>query len=293
MRQLLITSICIILTSTVFGQWFIETGVGYAIPTNKNSFIYDNIIIIDDQVNNTYNKESLSNKFSIIQSPTFNIMSGYSFQKIQLSIGFTYSDNKTISNLNVNNSYYRDRNYIWTNEDDVNIFTIKEFDNYSYFVRGYQIFPEISYLFKTKQITIKPLIGISFKFLTIDKVNTTTTSTSNDSNIEQDSTILVNNYKLLSKNSFNNLFGLRTGVSLLYDINTKFSISCNLIYNHSGLYHIYEKVLTSCEREHMGQIETIDIDNYSYYSNEAFNVNNINLSLGIRYTFDCKTKNGK
>lgn len=296
MKKILITSSLLLITLIVLGQFFAEVGTGYAISINKKSFLYNNVKIVDDKVNNTYDKEYYSNKFSITQSPFVNITGGYKFNKLELSLCFSYLDNMIIKSSNPNNSFYTEENLIWDNEGDNSIFVHRQIKNKSFNTKGYFLSPEIYYEFKTEYFSVKPSMGVSFKFLNVYETYSISSATFIiDSSSNMPPSYATKNYKYKSELSFdlNNLIVLKPGIYLAYSANSNIEWSCKLTYNFSPLYSIKTKVQTLYELEFEGQVLETDNNHYYITSSELFNVNTLNFSIGVRYYFNNNNTSAK
>lgn len=288
MKKTLFAALFLLFSITVFSQFFIETEIGYAIPSNKTKFYNADIISVDNRIENVYDAEIIPIKFSIIQSPFLNISCGYKVNKWEVALGFSYGDNKSIKGFNRNNSYLIDRSIIWGNDGDDRIFNIRIIENHSYYTKGYYLFPGISYLFAIKHITIQPLLGVSFRSLSIYETYTRESTTFVLDSPEEESPNYVTqryNYKSSFSNNFSNMFAIWSGLQISYNLNNNLDLSCKIKCSLGNYYRVTERTQTSYEKEFMGNIQEFDDNEYIYVTDKLFDTNTLNFSIGIRYTF--------
>ncbi|MDD4236847.1 MAG: hypothetical protein PHF99_12610 [Bacteroidales bacterium] len=292
MKKIVITTTLLLVAIVVLGQWFVETDIGYVLAMNRKSFVYDNIVLVDNRVNDTYEKVSYSHNFNIIQSPFISFTGGYKLNSWAISFGFSYCDNKTFTSFNKQNSYFRDKSIIWENIGDDRIFVNRSIENYSYSTKGYYVLPEISYIFKLKQFRISPFLGVSLKYLTVyESITRKTTSYILDSTEEASPNFVTERYNCKSSfsNDLSNVFALWSGLQISYDISDNFNLLGKINCSLGNTIRVVEKVQTSYESEFMGNVIESNKNKYVYATDQLWNLNSINFSLGIRYYFNKNT----
>lgn len=295
MKKTLFAFLFLLFSITAFSQFFVETKIGYGISTDKTRFYNVDIISVDDRINNIYNSDKIPIKFSTVQSPFVNISGGYRLKKWEVSLGFSYCDNKTFTSFNKNNSFLRNRNIIWSYDGDDRIFESKSIDIYSYHSKVYYLTPEISYSFKAKQIMIKPILGMSLRHLLIYETVSKQEAQYIIGTPEEESPNYETRhyqYKYSFSNNFNNMFDLCYGLQISYNISNNIDLSCKIKSSLRRGSTAYEKVQTLSEIEFAGNLQGSDKNEYIYHSNRYFDTNTLNLSIGIRYVF-CKSSNNK
>ncbi|MDD2387553.1 MAG: hypothetical protein PHP52_12320 [Bacteroidales bacterium] len=292
MKKTLFAVMCLLLPFAVFSQFFIETEIGYALSTDKKKLDNVDVILVDDRINNVYDVEIIPIKFSIIQSPFAVISGGYRLKKWEMSLGFSYCDNKTIVGFNRNNSYSINQSLIWGSDGDDRIFTTKSIEDFNYYTKGYYLIPEISYSFTIKHLKIKPLLGVSFRALSIYETVTKKATTYVLDSPEEKSpnyVTLCYKYKSSFSNDFSNMFALRVGLQIAYNINNNLDLFCKINSSLGNSYKVVEKVQTLYEKEFMGNVIESDNNEYVYVTNQYFDTNSLNFSFGVRYYFNNKS----
>lgn len=294
MKKTLFAFLFLLFSITIYSQFFIESGIGYAISTDKTRFYNVDIVSVDDKIDNVYNSEKTPIKFSTVQSPFVNIYGGYKLKKWEFSLGFSYCDNKTFKSLNRNNSFLRDKSTIWSYDGDDRILVSQSIANYSFYSKGYYLIPEVSYNFNVKQFSIKPILGMSLRHLLIyETVSKQSANYAMDTPEEESPNYVTQHYqyKYSFSNNFNNMFDLCYGLQISYNINNNFDLSCKIKYGFRRGSVAYEKVQTLYELEFDGSLEESDQNEYIYQSNRFFDSHTLDLSFGFRYVFSKSNKN--
>jgi hypothetical protein len=293
-KKLIITISFIIIAGNVFSQWFAELSTGYAMSTMNGARIHNNIETTYDYIENQTRIENYPTRFTIIQSPFVQITGGYNFNKIALKLDLAYHDNITINNVNTSNVYYRKDITIWNNEEEYYFKNIV-LRNYFFYIQKSSLTPAISYSFKfSNHFVLKPEIGLTFKWLKIYEKYVRESETFKIDSGETNSVGYVSstyNYHYPFAPDLNNLLSFNSGISVTYIINNKFSIWSKANYNLGKMYEVTKKIQTYFKEENEdGDVleSSNSVDTYS--SSLRFNVNTVNISLGLRYTFG-STKN--
>jgi hypothetical protein len=291
MKRLIITLTCIIITINVFGQWFAEADLGFALAPNKdNNWLYNTEIIYNDE-NGSYVIEPFPNKFTIAQSPFVNIKVGHKLNKIELGLGFTCYDNRSFENFNKYNTFHRERRR-WISEED-NEYKEMIYDH-SLNMRRYVLSPSISYIINIKSFTINPTISIALQLLNIyevKEINTHTHFTSSSENINQYLTE-IRHYEYPFNIDIDNIFIIKPGLDISYKLNSKFRLYGKFTYNYSPAYNAETKFRTLYERKENNTTITDDSKGPLISSRYSFNINTIDFSLGLRYYFGSTKNNG-
>lgn len=285
-KKPIITTFLLIISLTVFGQWFVETNLGYSLAMRKNYFMYENSISIDNMVNNTSIGAKYPNKFNIIQSPIFNVSGGYKFNSNwAISLGVSYFDNKNFKNFNNQNSYFRERIIILDKVED-SVYVHKSVDTYSYYTQGFYLLPEVSYTFCLWRFRFSPSVGVTLRYLTVYETATKTAGVYVVGEDIPDFFINRYNYKYPFLFTLNNLLGLSSGLQISYDIgnNLELSSKINCMLNPGNEF--LEKILTSYEREFKGEVIVSENNNYVYKYRQVWFTKSFNFTIGLSYYFN-------
>lgn len=296
MKKIIFIVLYLSFSITVFSQFFMETEIGLALPLDKTKLDNVDIISVEDRINNVYEVVVNPIKFSIIQSPVLTFSSGYKLKNWEMSLSFSYCDNKSIQSFNKNNSYLIDRSIIWGNDGDDRIFNMRIIENHSYYTKGYYLFPGVSYLFAIKHITIQPILGVSFRILSVYETYTRESTTYVLDSPEEAAPSFITqryNYKSSFSNNFSNMFALWSGLHISYHINDNLDLSCKIKCSLGNSYRVTDRVQTLYEKEFMENIEETDNNEYIDVTNQFFDTNTLNFSLGIRYYFNNNNTSAK
>ncbi|HPX77122.1 MAG TPA: hypothetical protein PLW77_11100 [Bacteroidales bacterium] len=288
MKKQIITTFLLFISLTVFGQWFVETNLGYSLAMRKNYFMYDNSIRIDDMVNDTSIGAKYPNKFTIIQSPIFNVSGGYKFNSNwAISLGVSYFDNKNFKNFNNQNSFFRHRIIFWSVTVNNDRLVAREFiDTYSYYTQGFYLLPEVSYTFCLWRFRFSPFVGVPLRYLTVYEIATKATAIYV---IGEDPPEFVTQryyYKYPFLYTLNNMLGLSSGLQISYDIggNLELSSKINCMLNPGNEF--LERVQTLYEKENDGKIVESDNNEYVRELRKVWFTKSFNFTIGIRYYFN-------
>lgn len=284
MKKLLLVPFLIITLSS-YAQWFVETDIGYACSLNKESDWYSNMSVVRDQNGNSeYN--NIETEFTIAQSPFIMLRSGYEFNRLEFSLGFIYYDQKSMGSLNKLNSYYiNTKQWISVSDDQY----VDRNESHTFYMRRYVLSPEIGYVIPFKSLTIQPYIGGVLQLIDMWEVQKEESKYYfEDIPPEQQPKDLsqVWEFKYSPNTKVSNLFGIRTGIKFSYYLNNIVSISLNCTYSLSNNYFPEAKYRTKYIREQNDEVNISGVDERLISSIYDYNMNTLELSIGIRYYFN-------
>jgi hypothetical protein len=289
MKKVIFTLSCILITTTIFGQWFAEAGYGIALPIHTNNELYNNYTIMSDVFTHESFTKKESTKFNIIQSPFLTIKGGNMInEKLLLSLNLMYSNNE-IFKINRNNTTKIEYISRTINGTD-SIESKTEYSEY-YYSKVLTISPSFAYnISLTNSLSFEPSIGVDFNLINMIRIDSSKTEQFYYKSGEKFSeSYIIRKNKFPFSYRFKNAFNLSTGFNILYDLNKNITFSLTGMIDIFNTQYSPETQIIYYQKEIINE-ETIKLDENEYLDEvqglyEPLFMNRYRISLGVRYTF--------
>jgi hypothetical protein len=281
--------------NTVNAQFYIELNTGYAAPiyyTGENKSYeqaYPHEYTYTDTSFTEYRKYNMGNGLSFGSTLGYKAKNGLTF-----GLDLFYLNNKDMNFLYNNFSHDRNMRYIWgLNEDRPEAYS-KDEQYANYYSSRISLTPQIGYVFNIKHAFLEVFAGVSLSDVIVyrfhigdsEAVSPYFNEDPNDLSYYLRYTEWKTKYnkKLISPS-----FGIKYSLPLFknFSINSEVTVFPLLSFDRNeGLFYYYSIL------EIKGDVETFQEWTYDRRDRvpqgvplERFNLNSINFSLGVRYTF--------
>ncbi len=292
----------LLLSEGTQAQFYIELNTGYAAPiyyTGKNKSYeqaYPHKYTYNDTSFTEYRKYNMGNGLSFSSTVGYQTKNGLTF-----GIEAFYLNNKAINFLYNNFRHEWHMEYAWKlNEDRPKLYSY--FEQYvNYYSSRISLTPQVGYVFNIKRMFLEVFAGVSFSDVTVyrffigedEAVTPYFVDENQVSHYNPDDPFYFFRYTVSETKHNKKLISPSFGVKYNFPLSENFSINSEvtffplLSFNRNVGKFYYSSI-----RSISNGVETFEEQDYDMLdlvpqvgSVKRFNLNSVNLSLGIRYTF--------